>query len=393
MNARYTLIIAALAAAALPVAAAAQGPRALTRPDAEFAEPFTNVSGVRELSNGRVVVIDSRDKVVQVVDFATGAATKVGREGSGPGEYGLPMRIVPLQGDTSAVYDMFNSRLMVVLPDGKPGNFITIAQPPTVGGPAGAGMRVGGAVPRYSDARGRLYWTGAAFVMSEGAPPKPADSVPILRYDRATQATDTIAHVRVPKSNAQASGSAGSMRLTIGMANPFLPRDEWGVTPDGRVAVFRSPEYRVDWYGTGARTSSAPIPYNKIAVSERHKQQWRDSRRNQTTMMVTMNNGQRSVRTGPPPAEVPEPTDWPAQLPPFLDNAIFPAPNGTLWVSRTREANDDTPNFDVIDASGRVTMRVELPKGTRLMGVGKNAVYTIRTDEDDLQYLQRYRLP
>ncbi len=255
-------------------------------------------------------------------------------------------------------------------------------------------MRIGGAVPRYTDARGRLYWSGQPFAAPTpgGGPPKTVDSIPLVRYDRTTKKTDTVAYMRVAKNNVQTSGSAGSMSVRVGVSNPFQPRDEWAVTPDGRVAVLRSPEYRVDWYGPNGKSSAPAIPYDQIKVTEKHKQEWRDSRKQQTSLMVTMNNGQRSVRTGPPPADMPDPGDWPELMPPFLDNSVFVAPNGMIWVSRTREAGD-APNFDVIDASGKVAMRVELPKKTRLVGVGNGTVYATRSDDDDLQYLQRYRLP
>jgi hypothetical protein len=384
--------IGAAALLAVPAASApAQSVKTLSKPEAEFAEPFTNVAGVRELKDGRVVAIDMRDKIVQLVDFKTGSATKVGREGSGPGEYALPMRLVALPGDSSAVFDPLNARLLVVLPNGKPGNFITLEQSAPAG--PGGGMRMGIQPTRYSDAKGRLYWTGAPFRMSEGGPPKVADSVPVLRYDRSTKKSDTVAYVRVPKNNTQASGNSGNMRVMIGAANPFAPRDEWAVTPDGRIAVIRSPEYRVDWFGPSGATVGSPIAYDKIKVSEKHKQNWRDSRKNQVAMRISMENGQRSVSAGPPPAgEIPDPTDWPDLMPPFLDNAATVAPNGTIWIARTRQANDDVPKYDVIDASGKVVMRVELPKKTRLVGIGNGVIYTVRTDEDDLQYLQRFRI-
>jgi hypothetical protein len=40
-----------------------------------------------------------------------------------------------------------------------------------------------------------------------------------------------------------------------------------------------------------------------------------------------------------------------------------------------------------------VVGRVALPADTRLVGFGNGTVYLARSDEDDLQYLQRYRLP
>lgn len=392
MLSRRTLFLALASATLAPGAGQAQATRQLTKPDAEFAEPFTQVTGIRELKDGRLVVIDSRDKIAQLVDFKSGSGTKIGREGSGPGEYAFPMRLFPLPGDSSGVYDMLNSRTLVVLPNGKPGDFITTE---TSSGGGGGMVRVGGAAPRFTDAKGRLYWAGQPFSPPSpgGGPPKVADSVPIVRYDRASKKTDTVTYVRVAKNNVATSGSSGNMSVRIGMANPFQPRDEWAVTPDGRVAVVRSPEYRVDWFGPSGKSSAPPIAYEKLKLTEKHKEQWRESRKQQTSMMVTVENGRRSVRTGPPPADMPDPGDWPEILPPFVDNATFVAPNGMIWVHRTRAANDDTPNFDVIDASGKVAMRVELPKNTRLVGLGNGTVYATRSDEDDLQYLQRYRLP
>jgi len=35
---------------------------------------------------------------------------------------------------------------------------------------------------------------------------------------------------------------------------------------------------------------------------------------------------------------------------------------------------------------------VKRPAGTRLAGFGRNSAYVVRTDEDDLQYLQRFKL-
>ena len=391
---RPSLAIALLLGSGLPSPTRAQTVRTLTKADAEIAEPFTNVGGVRELKDGRLVVIDARDKIVQLVDFKKGTGTKVGREGSGPGEYALPMRLVPLPGDSSGVYDMLNSRLLVVLPNGKPGNFIVTESAGSPGGPGGGTMRIGGSAPRFADARGRLYWTGQPFSGGprDDGPPKSADSVPVIRYDRATKKLDSLGFVRLAKSNVQTSGSQGNMQVRIGVANPFSPRDEWTVTPDGRVAILRSPEYRVDWYGPNGKSSAAPIPYDKIRVNEKHKARWRESRKAQVSLMVSMDNGQRSVRSGPPPADAPDPGNWPDVLPPFLENSVLPAPNGMIWVARTRDANDETPNYDVIDATGKVAMRVELPVKTRLVGVGNGVIYTVRTDDDDLQYLQRFRI-
>ena len=366
--------------------------RQLTKPDAEVADPFTNVTAVRELRDGRVIIIDPKDKVVQVVDFKAGTAKTIGREGSGPKEYGLPMALVALPGDTSLVYDPLNSRSLVVLPNGEPGDFFR-QETQRMNGPGG-GMIMSLSPPRYADAKGRLYTVGAGIRMTD-AGPVTADSAPVTRYDRGTKATDTVAWIRQPKDNMQASRSEGRESIRIGGANPFSARDEWAVTPDGRVAVIRSPEYRVDWYGPVAK-QGAPIAYEKLKVTEGHKQQWRDGRKNATAIMITNNNGRTTTRTGTPGSggiSIPEPSDWPELMPPFLDRAAQVAPDGRIWLSRTRDAKDANPKYDVIDGSGAVTMRVALPPKTRIVGLGNGTIYTIRTDEDDLQYLQRFRMP
>ena len=55
MRRSLTLLSAASMFAAVPVSA--QAPlKTLAKPDAEYAEPFTTINGVRELRDGRVIV-------------------------------------------------------------------------------------------------------------------------------------------------------------------------------------------------------------------------------------------------------------------------------------------------------------------------------------------------
>lgn len=89
--------------------------------------------------------------------------------------------------------------------------------------------------------------------------------------------------------------------------------------------------------------------------------------------------------------------DWPAFKPPFVGGGRFStnvvaAPNGDVWVLRTRAANDEVPTYDIFDARGQVTGRMALPKGSRLLAFGNGTIYLSRMDEDDLLYIQRYRL-
>jgi hypothetical protein len=86
-------------------------------------------------------------------------------------------------------------------------------------------------------------------------------------------------------------------------------------------------------------------------------------------------------------------TDYPEYKPAFLPRYGAPivAPNGELWVGRSRGPNDP-PIYDIFDARGQLSGRIQLPKGTRVSGFGNGTVYLYRMDDDDLVYLQRYRL-
>lgn len=391
---RSSKLIGPLLVVALAMPCGAQPTRVIGKPDVEFSEPFTQLNGVRELKDGRVIATDVRDKVIHLIDFKSGRLSKIGREGSGPKEFGLPMGLAALPGDTSAVYDPLNSRLLLINPDGTPGGFITQSDAGSGGG--GASMTVRLAAPSYTDSRGRMYSAAPNFTVGPNGGVESTDSAALLRFDRSTKKTDTVGFIRTPKTNTQVSGNAsGGQRVMIraGAGNPFEARDSWFATPDGKVGVIRAPEYRLDWVHPQRSTGTA-IAFSPIKVSEAHKQQWRDTRRNGTAIMITNNNGQRSVSSGAPSAaQVPEPTDWPAVMPPFLNSSRpLVAPNGTVWIRRTTEASEKRTQYDVIDGAGKVIERVMLPPRSTIIGFGKSAMYTLRLDEDDLQYLQRHTM-
>lgn len=426
---RIQVLPVAVAVLAMPLVAQ-QAPRTLPAPQAEFEEPFSMVGALRELRDGRVIVADPRDKVVSVIDFRSGAATSIGREGSGPQEFGMPMRLYTAPGDTTLLFDPLNSRYLVIGPDAKPINTFRLEDgmpgprppqgpgatpgapgqgrpqggPPPGGqgrGPGGIQMIGPGFTARAADARGRLYGEGSPFAQGPDGRPVSADSVPLLRYDRTTRRMDTLTYIVLPKSNTQVSGGQGNMRVMIGGANPLSPRDEWAVFPDGRVAVARAATYHIDFVAPdGTKRSGPRIAYTPIrmnAAEIRHEEGLRNAARaTQMTMMVENRNGQmsRSAQIGPGANAPPLPplTDWPEVKPPFRSGlaSVMARPNGELWVRRTENAQARGTLYDVITPQGTVAFQVRLEEGVTLAGFGANTIYTTRKDEDDLLYLRRH---
>ena len=369
--------IAAFAALAWPLSVSAQ-PTSLGKPDAEFTEPFTHIRNIRELRDGRVLVVDPRDRVVQLIDFRTGTAKKVGRTGAGPGEYGLPDRIIALPGDSSAIFDPDNSRYLIIAPDGTTGATFRIED---------TGVRMGGrgAAPRGTDTRGRIFIEGSAFVATADGGIAPGDSAPVLRLDRATRKFDTLAYVQLARGNARGSGGPNGVMMMTGL-KAFPSRDDWTPLPDGGVGIARVRDYHVERYtASGARIAGPPVRWTAIPVTEEEKEAWRAARRG----LPAAGRGGAILKNLPPPPQ----SEFPPVMPPFVAAATVARPNGEMWVLRSHKSSD-APIYDVFGATGSMIRRVAMPGPTaRLVGFGVNTVYVVRRDADDLEYLQRYTLP
>jgi hypothetical protein len=362
-----------------------QQPQPIGKPLVEFPEPFSAISGIRELSDGRVVVTDRRDKIVQILDFKSGTAKAVSREGSGPGEYALPSGALPMPNDQTLIVDLLNQRFLLIGPDGKPGETIPM---PSLGGVAG-GMGMSFARPQGSDAQGRLYFQGTSVQM--GGPPA-ADSVPVVRWTPGGTTIDTAAWVVGPRTSVSSSGG-GQMRVTMGMPMVFAPQEAWGVTPDGRVARVTPEPYRALWYAVGGKMTPGPtVPYTAPKVTEADKKAYRERQRANPPTMIMMTRGGASGNnaTSMPAASLPEP-EFAETKPPFAGAAsVLVSPDGEIWVNRSRPAGDHTPVYDVFDSAGRLVRKVTLPREHAVTGFGKGSTYVVRTDEDGLQYLVRY---
>ena len=363
-------------ALALPLGLQGQEPRSLGKPDAELKTPFTRIATVRELKDGRLLVVDERERSLSLIDLRTGTAKQVGRAGAGPGEYAYPGRILALPGDSSLLHDPGNARYLIIKPDGTPGETFRLPEPVFLS----LGAR--GSIPRATDARGAIYFEGGPLTSGRGTAPTALDSVPLLRYERRSGNLDTVAWVQLAKRNVQVRpGQDGGVSISIGV-QAFPARDDWSALPDGSVGVARVRDYHVDWYpSTGKRTAGPPVRFTAIAVTEAEKEAFRSERRARIAP--------RSSGSLPP--DLPEP-EWPAVMPPFVYWQTFSRPNGELWVLRSHKSREK-PVYDVFGAPGTLTGRVALPAGTRLVGFGNGTAYLVRRDEDDLEYLQQYKLP
>jgi len=146
---------------------------------------------------------------------------------------------------------------------------------------------------------------------------------------------------------------------------------------------------------SGQRTVGPRIPHtlspltaqDRVRVMKRTREEAEIGFKLGRSMAAAVTNGQ-----GPKlDFELVEPVEWAKTKPVF--GAMNVAPDGRLWVSRTSSALTDIAEYDVLDAKGQLVLRVRMPPKVTLVGFGKGVLYAVRQDEDDLRFLQRYRLP
>ena len=361
----------------------------LAAPEAAYPEPFSVLSTVRELADGRVLVADPLGQVVARLDLDAGTADTIGAVGEGPGEYRQPDAVWPLPGGRTLLVDLGNGRLTELGPDLVFGE----TRPYAMGDVARGRLLL--ALPHAVDGSGRLYFR-AMGGMSAGA-----DSAQVLRLDPESGTVDSLAMVKLPGTTRRESAGPGGQRTEVAQI-PLSPADAWGVSHDGRLVVARVGDYHVDWIAEdGSVTSGPPVPYAPVAIGRAEKLQWRD-RRSETGgglgIEVTQVDGRISIRAsrggGSRDEEDLDGHPWPEVKPAFLGGSVPVLVDivGRAWVRRHGGAGEP-PRYDVFDGSGARETTVELPTGRRVVSLGDGKMYAVRMDEHGLQYLERYGLP
>jgi hypothetical protein len=358
-TARVVPLLAISAMAALAQTGAAPA-RTLGPKLAEGSETLSQIRGFRELSDGRVIVTDQIEKKIVLLDFAKNTATRLGKQGPGPGEYQSATDLFGMPGDTTLLVDGGRglNAMTIIAPDGKLGGRAEL--------PAGLTLSYGAVAP----GSGHVYHTEMR------VPPSATgnDSTPVYRIDVRRRTMDTAFFLRIIPT------PRGMPR------NPYNPRHQFAVGSDGRVAVVDVEEYRVTWIlPNGQRKTGTPIPYEKLPITQRDKDEFRKLAGRYQGIGVSGIVG--------PNGELPE-GSFPAVKPPYFGNgAILIAPNHEVWARRTQRAGDLRPLHDILGADGQRVATISLPENSKLLALGKFGVYLARYDEDDLIHVERYAYP
>jgi hypothetical protein len=78
---------------------------------------FTSIAGIRELADGRVIIVDTRERRLIALSAAGVSLRDIGRIGEGPGEFALLHSVMPFTADSTIVTDVMLRRYLVIGPD------------------------------------------------------------------------------------------------------------------------------------------------------------------------------------------------------------------------------------------------------------------------------------
>lgn len=348
--------------------------RSLSPPDHVAPDAFSVVAAVRELSDGRVLVADRREKRLVVVQWTPLLITDVGRNGDGPGEYAGASGLVPLGRDSTLLLDGTSRRWLLL--DGAA--FVRSSPGMSRFAQAfGAHLHGGDVRGRVLAAVGSRYSSEVRIPGSGQVAVETADSVAMLLLDLRTSRADTLLRLRGRyRGTNVVNRTVRGASITYHLANPLATEEQARLFPDGWIAVVHGEPYRVDWLSPERRPLHGPVlPFENIAVDELEKQD-----------AIRRHWGGK--------AGVEWPSDafpaWPSRLPAFPNEALFAAPDGRLLVRRIVSARVPNVYYDVIDRAGRLAFRVELAANERIVGSGKRHIYTVATSDDGLESLARH---
>jgi hypothetical protein len=348
-------ISAALLAAAALAAPAAARAQAVTQvleiggDDVDRNYVLVRVADIAVSPAGAIYVADAGDRAVKVYDAAGRFVRRIGREGSGPGEFQHPAE---LRLDTVLrVYDGAQQRVSVFSPDGAHRRTDRL---PTDAVPA--------AVSAYP-LRGRLALATAAARFSYGGPPK----------ENRPNATLWLLAPGRPASQVASFGSGGAVWHARGQTVPwgvavtdFGTAGAWAVDGDSLVAIADGYEGTVRWLRA---TDSGLAPVRTAALPSRSRAVTAADLREAEAEM-------RRDRSGlPPRIELVAPARW------SVASRAFFAPGGELWVRNSTSFQRGSV-WTVFTRDGAVRLHFTLPPGFDLRAVRGNLLYGVRATEN-----------
>lgn len=326
------------------------------RPDSlrgHLRQTFREVTAVRELADGRALVLDSFDRFVYLADFRTGESQVIGEHGGADRQYLWPSRLLHLAADTTLVWDAIEGRIHVLnWVGGIPA--IRRSMPKAEFSPLS---------PVASDARGRMY---TAVSIGEGSG--------LLRWRPGVPRVDTILQFR-----------------RVNQRGLIPTWDRWIVSSSGALAYVHVSPYRVDFHTPGAKAVlGKPIPFDPTPITPVIQKAWMEVLHQPRIVWASQMRGQLPAFEERTESWV-DYGSWPLVLPAVVGESPLMqfTSDGSLLIERMAMPALSS-EYDVVNELAVLADRFKLPAGTRIVATGREVVYVTTRGADGRLTLQRF---
>jgi len=391
---RKSFAVCATLALTVANAGAQAAPSVKLKPaDAKLDEEFTQITSVRELSDGRVLVTDGRENRVVVADFKAGTVMQIGRNGQGPGEYQSTGMLRAIGGDSSLMVEARVGRWHLF-----DGARLAVTLPPDAPIVTAIGRNVTGA-----DARGNVSRTiamrsgtpigGAGAGRGAGPAQLPGDlpdSAFVVRGNRSNARLDTLARVKARKMvMSTATNARGGVTMVNLTTPPLAVGEETALFADGWLAIVRLDPYRVDWVSPDGKTAKGdPLPWPVVKINDREREAYFMAR----SRDAARNSG------GPIPESVRKQLEdasklFPDTYPPTIAGGLITVADGRLLIRHPETADVPNPRYDLVDRRGRLAGTIAMVAGESILAITRTAAYVAWKDSDDIERLRRHPWP
>jgi hypothetical protein len=398
---RFPTIAVACLIVATAAVAGAQQPRAvrsLTVAGATVSSvTFRDISQIREISRGRLLVHDEDQRIVVLLDSALRQTHLAidsirGRSNSYSREDGW---LLPYTADSTLFVDPADRAFMVLDENGV---FARVKAVPidTDEIEPGDDRR-----PTFHVSRGLIFSISELRVDSALWPPRGSpdrqkimeDSIQIVAVDMRTRRLDTVAAARVGLMSVRIASDGDTETDDFGLWHRV---DDYAVLPDGTIGIVRGKDYHVDWVAPdGSVRSSPPVAFEWHRPTDEQRKRLTDSmtivRDRQIERMEAeyQRNLAEATARGRPidPEDIPfkpapfASSEIPEAMPAFSRGAVHADADGNLWIriDQFGGRSSDPDVFDVVNRDGVLVDRIRMPAGRTLVGFGKGGHVYLRS--------------
>ncbi|MBL0937404.1 MAG: hypothetical protein IBJ03_00830 [Gemmatimonadaceae bacterium] len=292
------------------------------------------------MSDGRVLLLDGRERRLHVLASTGKPLREIGRIGAGPGEFQEPLGLVAMPGDSTVVIDRGLQRVQYIagnLTFGRTALFPEMSE-------------MGPNKLTRADSRGRLIF--ATFFHAQTTPRSA-----VVRWVPGSRRVDTLATLLYPPMTRPVRVAD---TLIVRYALPYRVEDGWALLQDDRIVTIRANPYGVETRASDGTLTRVSIraPQVPVAASER-------------------SNFIPAVRDS-----------MPRYKPPFVASSIVSGTDGSVWIPRYRAQDAKIRVWDVVaPANGRHVTRTT-SRDQDVLAVTRSGVYIAQKGPDDLYRLE-----